>query len=290
MFTNPSRRHFLKSATAAIAALILPRSLFARTPEHFFFIHADSCNSWPVADPVSWSLEHARQPVLERAAEGLRKLTPSDGDRIVRLVVRRCRLNLIELRPENVAVQHWGTQGLADLRPFFKSHWLARQEIGVVLRDRKKETFITQHGDDFLFGDRIAADFPLKLFQSKWGRRFEREADDCSAAPGTSSGFAWDGLEENRILWAALKSAWRRATPGTCLNCDGPTILTNFGLRPVSMFNRSPNFVSVCGACRRSFRDEGVKDVTIWLTTNLDAEVRPDAEMVWGRRAKWDRA
>ena len=31
------------------------------------------------------------------------------------------------------------------------------------------------------------------------------------------------------------------------------------------------------------FRDEGVKDVTIWLTTNLDAEARPDAEMVWGR-------
>jgi hypothetical protein len=32
------RRHFLKSAAAAIAALILPRSLFARNPDDFFFI------------------------------------------------------------------------------------------------------------------------------------------------------------------------------------------------------------------------------------------------------------
>lgn len=280
------RRHFLKSTAAAIAALILPKSIFARTPAPYFFLHTDTLNSWPISDPVSWSLAHAHHPILERAAEGLRKLTASDGDRIVRLVVRRCGLNLIELRPDQVAVQHWGTLGLADLRPFFKAHRLARQEIEVVLRERKKEIITIQPGDDFLFGDRIAADFPLVLFQSKFGRRFVQAADDWQAAPETWSGFAWDGVEDNLIPWAALKSAWRRAAPGVCLNCDTPTMLVNFGLRPVGMFNRSPNFISVCGACRRSFKDDSITDVRVWIERNLDAEVRPGYEMVWGRQVK----
>jgi hypothetical protein len=176
-----------------------------------------------------------------------------------------------------------GTHGLADLRPFFKSHRVARPEIEVVLRERKKEVITTQPGDDFLYGDRIASDFPFDLFQSKWGRRFKQEADDWQPAPG-SSGFTWDGVEDGSIPWIALKSAWRRTAPGTCLNCDGPTLLVNFGLRPVGMFNRSPNFVRVCGTCRRLFRDETVKDVGAWIVQNLDAEVRPDAEMIWGRR------
>ena len=126
-----TRRHFLKTT----AALFLPRSLFARNPDHsFWFSHVDSQNSWHVADPVLWSLENARQPVLERATEGLAKLTPDDGDRIIRLVVRRCRLNLLELHPGQVVVHHWGQQR-ADLRPFFKKHGLARPEIEVVLRE-----------------------------------------------------------------------------------------------------------------------------------------------------------
>jgi hypothetical protein len=280
------RRHFLKSTAAAVAALILPRSLFARTPDHFFFIHADSCNFWPVADPVLWSLKHARQPVLERAAEGLARLTVNDGERVIRVVVRRCRLNLIELQPEHVIVQHWGTQGLADIKPFFKQHRLTRQEVEIFVRDRKKEVATTQPGDDFLYGDRVAADFPLGLFESKWERRFEQDADDWTATPATSSGFAWDGVEDGRIPWAALKSAWRRAAPATCLNCDQPTILTNFGLRPVGIFNRCPNFVSVCSKCRRSFRDESVKDVAAWIEGSLDPDVWPGYEMVWGRRVK----
>jgi hypothetical protein len=280
------RRHFLQSTAAALAALILPRNLLARTPDHFFFIHADSCNSWPVADPVAWSLENVREPILERAAEGLAKLTMSDGDRIVRLVVRRCRLNLLELRPDQVVVHQWG-QLQADLRPFFKTHRLARPEIEIVLRDRKKEITTTKPGDDFLFGDRIAPDFPLDLFQSKWANRFTKEADDRQAAPSTNSGFAWAETENNRIPWVALKSTWRRAAPGVCLNCDTPTILVNFGLRQVGMFNRCPYFVRICGTCRRSFRDETVKDVGEWMAANLDVDVQPRFEMVWGRKRKW---
>ena len=73
--------------------------------------------------------------------------------------------------------------------------------------------------------------------------------------------------------------------------CDefGIFLMVNFGLRPVGMFNRSPNFVSVCSKCRRLFRDEAIKDVQSWLALNLDEAVRPDAEMVWGRRVKWGR-
>ena len=72
------------------------------------------------------------------------------------------------------------------------------------------------------------------------------------------------------------------------MNCDQPTLLSNFGLRQVGMFNRSPNFIHVCGACRRSFRDESVRDVAGWMALNLDAEVLPGFEMVWNRRVKWE--
>jgi hypothetical protein len=43
----------------------------------------------------------------------------------IRLITRRRKLNLLELRPGRVMVQHWGQQGQADLRPFFKQHRLA---------------------------------------------------------------------------------------------------------------------------------------------------------------------
>lgn len=60
----------------------------------------------------------------------------------------------------------------------------------------------------------------------------------------------------------------------------------NFGLRKVGMFNRSPNFVSGCGECRRSFRDESVRDVPGWMAVNLYEAFRPDAEMVCGKRVR----
>ena len=278
------RRHFLQTTATVIASWLLPRSIFARTPDRsFWFVHADSCTSWPVADPLQWSLEHAHEPCLERATEGLRKLTPDDGDRIIRLVVRRCRLNLLELHANLVVAHHWG-QHRADLRPFFKTHRLARPDVEVVLRDRKKENVTTQTGNDFLFGDRIAADFPMNLYQSKWSSRFTLQPDDWTAAPGTRSGYAWEGVEDNRIPWIALKAAWRQAAPLMCLNCDQPTILTNFGYSWTGLLNRSASFIHVCGACRRSFRDETVKNVRAWIVANLDPEVRPDAEMVWNRR------
>ena len=280
-----NRREFLQTTAAVAGALLLPQGIFAKTPDQrFFFIHTDTLNHWPVADPVLWSLQNAHVPILERATEGLSKLTVNDGERIIRLVVRRCSLNLLEVLPERVVVDHWGSN-LADLRPFFKTHGLARPEIEVFLRDRKKETVTTLTGDSFLYGVPIASDFDLEFFQSKWERRFEKKADDGQAAPGTSSGFAWEGLQDGQIPWAALKSAWRSGS-GVCQNCSGETFLVNFGLRPVGVFNRSPNIVRVCVPCRRTFVDDSIKDVRAWIVANIDAEVWPGFEMVWGKREK----
>jgi hypothetical protein len=282
---NSSRREFLQATAAALGTLLLPRGLRAgandRSP---WYIIATKGDSWPVVDPVAWSLENALQPTLERASEGLRTLTPADGERVIRLVTRRCALNLIEIHPDRVVVHHWGCQGHGDLRPFFKAHGLARREVEVVVRDRKREQSVTQASDDYLFGEALTPDFPLGLFIARWRRRFERESDDWSAAPVTRSGYAWEGIEDNRIPWAALKSAWRRTEPIPCPNCDGPTVLINFGWPFVGMFNRSSRFVHVCARCRRSFLDLSVKDVRAWLMANLDAEVRPGFEMIWDRR------
>jgi hypothetical protein len=281
-----NRREFLQTTAAIAGSLLLPTCIFAKPSSNFHFLQTDTLNHWPVADPVQWSLHNAHEPILARAAEGLEKLTVNDGERIVRLVIRRCSLNLLELQPGRVVVDHWGPNR-ADLRPFFKSYGLARPEIEVVLKERKKETVTTLTGDSFLYGVPLASDFNLELFKSKWERRFEQEVDDWMAAPGTSSGFAFKGLPDGAVPWAALKSAWRRGVGVVCQNCSEPTFLTNFGLRQVGMFNRSSCFDSVCGACRRSFRDEAV-DVKAWMVANLDAEVWPGLEMVWGKRLKLD--
>jgi len=280
----PTRRDILKSVAATLTAWLLPHRLFATSADpRFHFIQIDSQRSFPTADPVTWALKNRRQPILERAADGLAKLSPDDGDRIFRLLVRRCGLNLLELQRNHVNVHHWGQQGLTDLRPFFKQHRLARPEIAVELRDRKKEVITTKTGDSFLYGSQIAADFPLAIFQRKFANRFSIEPDDWQAAPNTNSGFAWDGVEDGRIPWAAMKSAWRRAAPGGCLNCDTPTTLVNFGLPWTGMLSRTPRFEHVCGKCLRVFRDETV-DVKEWMAVNLDAERWPEYEMVWGKR------
>jgi len=284
----PTRRGFLKNVAATVVPLILPMGIRKRRREDsFWFIQAETRACWEVADPVQWAMANACTPVLERASEGLRRFTPNDGDRITRLVVRRCGLNLLELRPDQVVVHYWGQHGQADLRPFFKLHRLARPEVEVVLRDRKREVVTTRTGDDFLFGDRLAAEFPLDLYLSKWSSRCSLQPDDWTAAPGTRSGYAWSGVEDN-IPWIALKAAWRQAAPLTCLNCDQPTVLTNFGFPWTGLFNRSAKFVHVCGACRRSFQDDSVQDPDAWIVANLDVEVRPHFDMEQGRRVRRD--
>ena len=207
----PTRRTFLQTAVAAVASFFLPRGL--RAGEHsrsFWFLHTPTREAWAVDDPVTWALANAQQPILERASAGLRKLTPADDQRIIRLVTRRCRLNLIEIHPGRVVVHFWGQQGQGDLRPFFKQHGLARNAVRVILIDRKREASTAQTGDDFLYGERLARDFAAgRCTWRKWQRRAIEEPDDWTPAPCSGSGFAWKGIEPNRIPWAALKSAWR---------------------------------------------------------------------------------
>ena len=284
-----NRRDFLKTALAAVASLFLPRFLAAKgNPRAFWFLHTPTGEAWRIDDPVIWSWQNARQPILERARERLLTLDAGDPQRIVRLVVRRCKLNLLEIRPGRVVVHHWGQQGQGDLRAFFKRHGLARQNVQVVLLDRKREIGTVRPGDDFLYGERLPPFWPWKVFWRKWQRRDREERDDRTAAPGTWSGYSWDGVEPNRIPWAALKSAWRRTTPLLCLNCDKPTILTNFGFPWCGMLNRRPRFLHACRKCRRLFEDASVKDVARWMMANLDAEFLPDFNMVWDRTEKWE--
>ncbi len=289
MSHQPSRRSFLKTAVAAVASFFLPRILLARhNPTSFWFLDSSTGESWPVDDPVAWSLENARQPVLERARDRLVTLCSADPQRVIRLVVRRCKLNLIESATGLVVVHHWGQQGQGELRPFFKQHDLARKGVRVVLIERKKEVSTVQPGDSFLFGERLPPFSPWTVFWKKWQRRNREERDDWTAAPGTWSGYAWDGVEPNLIPWAALKSAWRRTTPLVCLNCDQPTVLVNFGFPWRGMFNRYPAFLHVCRRCRRSFEDDSVRDVPKWLVTSLDAEFLPDFDIVWDRLKTWE--
>jgi hypothetical protein len=285
----PTRRTFLQTTLAAAASLFLPRFLFARSnPSSFWFLNTPTGESWPVDDPVAWSLENAQQPILERARERLVTLDAADPQRVIRLVVRRCHLNLIELHPGRVVVHFWGQQGQGDLRSFFKTHGLASMGVEVVLLDRKRETSTVQTGDDFLYGERLSPNWLWRAYRRKWQRRAGEEPDDWTAAPLTRSGFAWEGIEPNRIPWAALKSAWRQTTPMLCPNCDQPTILTNFGFPWCGMFNRRPLFIHVCGRCRRLFEENSVTDVPRWMVANLDAEVLPDYDMVWDRIREWE--
>jgi hypothetical protein len=152
------------------------------------------------------------------------------------------------------------------------------------VRDRKREECVTQAGDQYLYGEALDHCFPLDLYLGKWKQRFVDRPDDRMAAAGTSSGFAWEGVESNGIPWTAMKSAWRRTLPTPCPNCDGPTLLTNFGYRRTGMLGREPRFIRVCGSCRRSFQDHSVKDVSGWILASLDAEVVPDYMMIWNRR------
>jgi len=160
----PTRRTFLQTVAATVASLFLPRGVRAeKRAGSFWFLHAATGEAWAVDDPVAWSLENAQQPILERASAGLRKLTPADDQRIIRLVVRRCRLNLLERRPGRVGVHHWGQQGKGDLRPFFKAHGLARKVVQVALIDRKRETTTVHTGDAYLYGERLGEEFPLRV-------------------------------------------------------------------------------------------------------------------------------
>lgn len=139
----PTRRTFLSFISAA-GWPFLHRETWANSPTPtFHFIQTTTLNSWSIANPAQWCLDHKHDPILERASDGLRGLSIKEPDRIVRLVVRRCELNLIEVRPNQVTVHHWSHQ-LAYLRSFFKANQLTSHDVQVTLLDRKKKSARTK--------------------------------------------------------------------------------------------------------------------------------------------------
>ena len=128
MHFMPTRRWFFKTVAATFVSLIVPAGLrVGRRESSFWFLQADTGAYWEVADPVQWAIANVRLPVLERASEGLLKLTPDDGDRIIRLVVRRCGLNLHEIRSERVGVHHGVFTGWPTFAPYSsRTGWPSR--------------------------------------------------------------------------------------------------------------------------------------------------------------------
>jgi len=288
-FSTPSRRSFLRAVLVTTASLVLPRHLWAagKKTNSFWFLHTETGDSWPVDDPVAWCLTSAQQPILERARERLVRLPPADGVRIIRLVTRRCKLNLIEIRPERVVVHYWGQQGQGDLRPFFKKHALAQQRVKVVLLDRKPETSTVQSGDDFLYGERLAEQFPVGLYMRKWRRRSTEEPDDWKGAPCSWSNYCWEGVEQRYIPWRVLKSAWEKENAPLCQNCDKPTLLITFGYFVSGFYKRDSKVIRICSLCRSSFENHSPWDGSQWMMVNLGEPLLPSHDIVFGRPVKW---
>lgn len=286
--STPTRRGFLKTAAVAVLSLALPKFLTARS-KSFWFLHTETGESWPVDDPVSWSLQNVKHPILERAREGLLKLTPADTVRIIRLLTRRCRLNLIEFQPNGVVVHYWGRDGQADLRPFFKQHGLARKNIQVTLIDRKREASFVQHGDDFLYGERLGQYFPVGLYMAKRRRRSVEEPNDWQVAPCSLSNYCWEGegVKQCYIPWRVLKSAWRHENAPLCRNCDMPTLLTSFGYFSNGFYKREPIVTHVCSLCKRAFEDSSPWDGPEWIMQNLGKPLLPTCDMMFGKPVRY---
>jgi hypothetical protein len=280
---RPTRRGFLKAAFAASASLLLPRGLRAGVVRSsYWFLHTPTEESWAVDDPVAWSLGNARQPILERARDRLVTLDAADPQRVIRVVVRRCGLNLLETWPAAIVVHHWGPQGQGDLRPWFKRHGLARKCVRVALIDRKRETTTVQTGAAFLYGERLAEEYPLHKYLEKWRRRRAKDADDWTPAPSSGSNYCWEGVERGCIPWLVLKALWRNENAPLCTNCDRPTILTVFGYFACGFYKRGPKLIRVCPLCRSRFEDHSPWDGPQRMLANLDGSLLPSADLMIG--------
>ena len=293
--SRPTRRTFLKTMLTAAASLLLPKIQAAgENAKSFWFLHKPSGQFWTVEEPVAWSMDNADHSILERAKERLVTLDTADPERVIRLVTRRCKLDLIELQPERVVVHYWGQQGQGDLRPFFKTHRLAQREVEVVLIDRKREQSVIRSGDEFLYGEKLTQDFPVEQYLSKWQKRQVEELDDGDLAPCSGSNYCWATQPPAKpapsiicIPWRVLKSIWRHEKAPLCENCDLPTLLKEFGYFPCGFYKRGPRYVRICLLCRRSFRDDSATNVAEWMLTTLDEPLLPTYDIMFVQPVKY---
>lgn len=231
-----------------------------------FILHPASGNCWEVSDPVRWCLDHADQPILDRARTGLLE------DRITRLVVRRCPIHFIVVRPEQARVDYWVRLG--DVRAFFKQHTLARSDVKVLLVERKHEVVTITTGAEFLYGVALSPAFPVEVYLARWHNREVEEQIDKQPAPASWTSFYWGGVQEGCIPWVVLKAIWQREATQNCLNCDRPLLLFGFGW-VFSFLNRYPLIRRFCPLCRRYVEDHNCWDIEEWLVTILDKQTWP---------------
>lgn len=238
----------------------------------FYFIHNTTLEAWSVTDPVQWCLDHKTDPRLERAMEGLSARDADERDRIVRLVLRRCGLILVEVELPQVHVQHWGELD-GDLRPFFKKQQLTGDDIRVKIRNRKKEFPIEKSGQDFLYGNPLAPDFPFELVHQRWLQRSVIEIDDDTLAPLSQREVHAPNV--GPITWGTLKSIWQKNAPDACPNCDQSTsIVVSYRMRPCGFYKFSPDVIRICARCRRSFVDSS-RNMRDWIRENVDPRYWP---------------
>ena len=283
---DPCRRGFMQAAAALVAAGSIPTGGAAAPVPRCYFV--GPAGAWAADDPAAWALaRQADLPELEHARERLATLTLDRHENILRVVLRRGPLSLVEVNGAMVTAQHWTRPGKVDLRPFFKANGLARPDVAVTIVYRKKEITENRTGKEFLYGSPIPADFPADVFARKRLNCFVVEADDNAPAPFTGSGFGWQGVPGDSIPWRALKSAWRNAPQTACPNCDGSALIRNFGYRQVSFFGFAGALVNSCFRC-------GTEETTIagdhisWLTRHLEVAHRPVDRLVFGARRPWN--
>jgi len=247
-------------------------------PDNFtsFFLHTLTGDLFSADDPIGWCLENAQTPLLAAGRERLLLCNRrTDGDRILNVALRRCGLNLIDIRPGRVTVRYW--TGLVDLHPILKSRGLLRSDVRVALVRQKTGLVILQPGDDFLSGERPGSDFFWAEYRERWERRHERQPDDEAASPRGRSSYSWERTVEGRIPWVALKSAWRNEPATLCPNCDLPLAVWSFSWRHRTLLSMSGHVARCCFGCRHDFRED-TGDPWPWVVATLDGGLLPASQ------------
>jgi len=251
---------------------------------------------WPTEDLYRWIDDHAHGERFERAWQGLDEA--DDPDRRLRLVLRRCSFQTveIELPPAGapaaelsggdaptaaevsparaiITVQHWSTQH-GDVRPLFKALGLPRPGNVVRRINRKKGTVSTVDATEYLYGLPPAAGLDLAVLEAKWSRRPAGGPPDWSVATTRVWRDSWPQRLAYGTPWAALEHAWSRVTPLECPNCDEPTILTGYGWQWAGMFRHVGVREYTCLTCRKRF-DEPEADMKAWIAATIAPKFRP---------------
>ena len=97
----------------------------------------------------------------------------------------------------------------------------------------------------------------------------------------------WEGVEQRRVPWRVLKSAWRHESAPPCQNCDRLTLLIAFGYFVCGFCKRGPEVVRICPLCGSRFEDRSPWGGPEWMLANLDEPLLPSADLMFGRPVKW---